>query len=62
MNAAQHGTTVKFYMNTQCRMLRDFFPSFCYLSSSRIKDKRVDIILSTVCAVTRKRWAELAHR
>ncbi len=35
--------------------------SFCYLPPSRVPDKKIDPILSTVRAVTRKRRAELTH-
>ncbi len=38
------------------------FFSLCYTSPSRVSDKKIDPILSTVCAIIRKRWAELAHR
>ncbi len=36
--------------------------SFCYLPPSRVPDKKIDTILLTVCAVTRKRRTELDHR
>ncbi len=38
-----------------------FYP-FCYFPPSPIPDKKIDTILSTVRAVTRKRQVELAHR
>ncbi len=37
------------------------FLFFYYLPPARVPDKKIDTILTTVRAVTRKRRAELAH-
>ncbi len=41
--------------------IRQFFFSFCYFSPSQVPDKKIDTILSTELAVTRKRRAELTY-
>ncbi len=46
---------------TDLKGYANFF-SFGYLPPSWVPDKKIDPILWTVCAVTRKRRAELTHR
>ncbi len=41
--------------------IRHLWFSFCYLPPSWLSDRKIDTIFSTARAVTRKRWAELAH-
>ncbi len=41
--------------------ISQLFFSFCCFPSTWVPDKKIDPILSTVCAVTRKGWAELIH-
>ncbi len=63
VNVLKYWIVILFFGQLNKSIERDtpaFFP-FCYLPPSRVPDKNIDTILSTVCAVTRKRQAELTH-
>ncbi len=53
--------TSMLYIKEKPKGIQDFF-LFLLFVSSQVPDKKIDPILGTVCAGTRRRRAELAHR